>query len=64
MIDRYTQYSFAIKGLEDKSNWQMKSWEKGLLTDTLTENADTVNTPSSTFSMYTQSVNFFFLNPA
>ena len=38
----------------------MKSSEKGLLTDTLTENADSVNTPSSTFSMYAQSVIFFF----
>ena len=37
----------------------MKSSQKGLLTDILTENADSVNTPSSTFSMYTQPVNFF-----
>ena len=39
--------------------WMTKGidkWKKGLLTDILQENADSVNTPSSTFSMYTKSV--------
>ena len=41
----------------------MKSQEKGLLTDTLQENADSVNTPSSTFSMYTKSVKLLLFLP-
>lgn len=33
------------------------------MTDTLQENADSVNTPSSTFSMYTKSVKLFLFLP-